>query len=453
MSATGLGTARNLLTRARAELAAEHWDEAVNRAREALEAAPTEPEAMVQAALVLVDAGEATSAVPVLEEAVKAHPRNAAYPVFLGLACMDAGQNEKAHAMFDHALEMQPENLLAAGFRIVLALREQETERALDLLKGAGVEASRRLTGRLLMEVERTVRRLEGHEPRPPEPASEADGSPSASSGSAPAVASPVDDSPSKSHAAGQTDGPVPDQASKPGGSSDDSPAPVAPPADPTEAVDSPATSTPGQPVAAEQATNPPAARSAPPGLLSQLVDPFVSQYLLWRTERALVGSRLEEATSLAREAVERSRESPRALSTLGMCLLQAHQAEEALEVVLEAAKVDGETPDVLYLKGCCLQELGRLSEARETLLKMLAGFAKDAPAMYTLGQIELQEGNLLLARRYFEQAANLDFLVVQERLDHLRRLVDQGPPPAEDGPPASTPATKKEAPVEPSPS
>jgi len=164
------------------------------------------------------------------------------------------------------------------------------------------------------------------------------------------------------------------------------------------------------------------------------LIDPLVAQWLAGRAERALHGGDAAKARHHALRAVARHAEVPRGQYLLGVALLQEKEHEAALKVLEKAEEVDGATPDVLYARGCCLHEMGRLDEAREALEKMLAAFAKDAAASYTLGQIELRQDHPLAARRWLERAAELDFLIVRERIDRLRKLH------AEAGGPGPTP-------------
>jgi tetratricopeptide (TPR) repeat protein len=130
------------------------------------------------------------------------------------------------------------------------------------------------------------------------------------------------------------------------------------------------------------------------------------------------------EAVRLAEDATRRFAAVPRGWCLLSVAYMHNKQYEESLAAVRSGLAQDGDTPDLLYALGCCLHEMGDRAGAREALNKMLAGFAKDAAAIYTLGQIDLEEHDELNARRHLERAAFLDFLLIRERFDRLRRAV-----------------------------
>lgn len=315
----------------------------------------------LQAGLIHLDADDPERALALFERAAALAPQNPAIPVFLGLAWIDRGDAEKAREHLRAALKHAKENRLARGLLAVLALRDRNVGLALRILDKAGVEASPRLMGRLLMEVERRIHELE-KDPRdaeilPPEPHAD------------------------------ERDLPLPVET---------------PAAAPRESL--------GE------------------TFCRMLVDPFTAQSLLGRAERELVANRSENAVTHAREALRRHVDVPRGHYFLGVGLLHEKRYDEALETLREAEKRDGPTPDVLYALGCCYHEMGRLAEARDALQRMLAAFAKDAAAYYTLGQIALQEGNDAEARRHFERAALLDFLLVRERLQRLRKASQERP-------------------------
>jgi len=339
-------------------------DGALEWSKRAVSLAPENALSHLQLALTHLERGEPEAALA--ELSVPHDAANPAWPVFEGLARADAGDLEGARRLFDEALRQAPQNRLARGFQAVVMMRQGRPAEALAELEASGVEASHRLLGRLLVEVERTLAGLgasEGSRLR------ETSLSPVSRDGDAP----PVEDAP--------------------------------------------------------EGTNLPwGERIARNGLLDRLVggivDPLFAQLFVSRAEKALYAQRSEAAIVDAREAVRRCPEVPRGFCVLGLAYLQEKQPRAALACLREAARRDGETPDVLYALGCCHHEMGELDEARRCLTRMLEGFAKDAAAHYTLGQIDLEEGDALAARRRFEYAAFLDFLLVRERLRRLSAVL-----------------------------
>jgi len=160
--------------------------------------------------------------------------------------------------------------------------------------------------------------------------------------------------------------------------------------------------------------------------IIRTCIDPFVAQRLLSRAERHLVRNQPAQAVRDAREAVRLCPTLPRSLCILGIAYLHERSYQEALQTLTEAARRDGETPDVLYALGCCYHEMKQPEAARRALEKMLAGFAKDAAAHYTLGQLDLEAGCELAARRNFQKAAFLDFLLVRDRLRALEMALQE---------------------------
>lgn len=355
----------NLVGKA-AQHAREHrLDEALAAVTEAVALCPDAPGPRLQLALIHLDRDEPAAAIETLSFPHDA--RQPAWPVFLGLAHADAGDLVGAGQHLADAVRLAPENRIARGLQAVLLLREGKPRAALDLLDRWGIEASPRLLGRLLVEIERTLIRLgaaEGGRLRAQDATDASDGAQGA-------------------------------------------------PSAPTEAAPAP--------------WDPPVTRQ---GLLDRgvgaLVDPLFALYHAGRAERALLRSRPEQALREAREAVRRYPDIPRGFCLLGLAYLQQEEPLLALQCLKEAARRDGETPDVLYAQGCCHHEMGELDQARRCLQKMLAAFAKDAAAHYTLGQIDLEQHHEREARQHFEQAAFLDFLLVRERVRRLATALEQ---------------------------
>jgi len=339
----------------------------------AMALAPDEPGTIIQAALLHIDAGRAEEAIPLLEHIHEREPGNPAVPVFLGLAWADTGENDRARAALREAIKMQKENRVARGLLAMISMREGATQRALKILDAAGIEATGRLVGRLMVEVERTLLRLEGHVSAP-------DGGVSLKAPPSPAREVP----------------PVEEEAP-----------PVEEEAPP---VEEPA----------------PAPRT---GLLASLsAASLAARSRAGRAEKAILKGDFAAAETHAREALARQGDVGRGHYFLGVALLGQKRPALALPEFLASAEIDGSTPDILYALGCCYQELARYDEARDALHRMLAAFAKDAAAHYTLGQIDLVENNDADARRHFERAAFLDFLLIRERMDRLRKAVASAP-------------------------
>lgn len=354
---------------------------------------------VLQEALALIDGGDAQRAIALL---TRPHDeKQPAWPVFLGLAYADAGDLVQAAAQFQEAVRQAPENRLARGFLAVLKLAENKPDEALRLLDKWGVEASPRLLGRLLVEVERTLTRL------------------GAAEGSRLREGARLPDGPLEGTVV--TDGGCED-AAQTTQASDDA-------AQTTQASDDAAGALQPPP------WEPPIVRT---GLLDRLVgaivDPLFAQVLVSRADKALFKQRPAVALACAREAVRRYPDIPRGFCVLGLAYLNQDDPRAALRCLDEAVEHDGETPDVLYAQGCCHHEMGNLDEARRCLRKMLAAFAKDAAAYYTLAQIDLEQGLEREAREHFERAAFLDFLIVRERLRRLAAAVSKGEPPAAKG-------------------
>lgn len=331
---------------------------------------------VLQEALDRIDGGDAQGAIALL---TRPHDeKQPAWPVFLGLAYLEAGDLVQAAEQLREAVRLAPENRLARGFLAVLKLREHSAAEALRLLDRWGVEASPRLLGRLLVEVERTLIRLgvaEGSRLR--------DG-------------------------ARLPDGPlevtvVTDEASEEAAGTHKPPA-----------------------------WDPPIARVGwVDRIVGAIVDPLFAQVLVSRADKALIKQQPAAALEYARAAVRRYPDIPRGFCVLGLAYLNQDDPGAALQCLDEAVARDGETPDVLYAQGCCHHEMGHLEEARRCLRKMLAAFAKDAAAYYTLAQIDLEQGHEREARQHFERAAFLDFLIVRERLRRLAAAVSKGAPDA----------------------
>jgi tetratricopeptide (TPR) repeat protein len=428
------GSARRLLGQARKLMEEGRSSEALEAGRAAVERAPDDAGVRLQSALLFLDQGDPRAAADLLEE----HPphRNPAWPVFLALAYADMGALGKAQEHVRAALEMAKENRLARGIRATILLRAGKPEEALAVLDKAGMEASPRLIGRLLVEVERALIALgesEGGRLRGsgPEARGPLDGTAEAAAREAKMGDEAAGVAPAES--AGEAAEERRDGSPAVAGEAaeerrDGSPAVAG------EAAEEPVAGT----LAGSDAEDVPVPWDASvyrqKGLdrvIGSLFDPLYAQRLLARAEREIMqASRTDEAgrneaaaraLAAAREAVHRYPDVPRGFCILAHAYLMSGQAREALRCLDEAAVRDGETPDVLYAQGCCWHELGDLGRARERLTKMLAAFEKDAAAHYTLGQIDLEEGKELEARRHFEQAAFLDFLLVKERVQRLR--------------------------------
>lgn len=353
-----------LLRKAHRLGAEQRFDDALVAAEEALTLDRTCPAALLQTAMLHLDRGEPAQALSLLEEGAAGQKRNPAWPVFLGLAHADLGQLEQARHHLREALRMERENRLAHGLLGMVWMRCDQPERALKILDAWGIEASPRLIGRLLAEVEKTINRLGAH-----------DGKGTRNEGGTRSEVAAVGEVPSSD--TGDDDN-LPWDASS--------------------------------------------ARHGPiDSVIGAVIDPPLAQAHLARAEKLLFAQRPIDAIDYARRAVHRYPDVPRGFCILGLAYLQDGQPGKALRCLEEASRRDGQTPDVLYAQGCCYHEMGDLARARERLNKMLAAFAKDASAHYTLGQIDLKEGDELGARRHFERAAYLDFLLVQDRMKRLK--------------------------------
>lgn len=364
---------------------------------------------VLQDALTLIDGGDAQGAITLLTQ--PHDEKQPAWPVFLGLAYADAGDLVQAAQHLREAVRLAPENRLARGFLAVLKLRENKPDEALKLLDKWGIEASPRLLGRLLVEMERTLIRL------------------GAAEGSRLRDGVRLPDGPLEAtvvtHAEAAQTPLAGDDAAGASKGSDDA-------AGGAEGGDEAAGASRGSDDAAGGAEgtpwDPPIIRE---GLLDRIVgaivDPLFAQIMVSRADKALFKQRSAVALERAREAVRRYPDIPRGFCVLGLAYLNQDDPRSALRCLAEAVERDGETPDVLYAQGCCHHEMGNLDEARRCLRKMLAAFAKDAAAYYTLAQIDLEQGNEREARQHFERAAFLDFLIVRERLKRLATAVSKG--------------------------
>ena len=352
---------------------------------------------VLQEALAHIDGGEPQAAIALLTA-----PHDAAqpaWPVILGLACIDAGDLEQATEQLGEAVRLAPENRLARGLQAVLALRQGKPDAALRLLDRWGIEASSRLLGRLLVEVERTLTHL------------------GVAEGSRLREGARLPDEPLEpTFLVGETIGECDGSASVPGPSE----AHGGEAAQPESGAVRGASGSTGACAEAPPWDEPIAREGILDRVVGAIVDPLFAQVLVSRAERALAARRTGAALVAAREAVRRYPDIPRGFCILGLAWLGENDPRAALRCLAEAARRDGETPDVLYAQGCCHHEMGNLEEARRRLRKMLDGFAKDAAAYYTLGQIELEQSNEGDARACFERAAFLDFLIVRERIKQL---------------------------------
>lgn len=339
----------------------------------------TSPVVLLQNALLHLDRGEPREALALLTEGTKSQVDNPAWPVFQGLAHADLGNLDDARRHLSRALKMEPENRLARGLIATVWLRAGNAREALKIIDTWGIEASPRLVGRLLVEIERALNQLgagEGTRHRA-------------------AVALSVSAEP--------LDVNVEAERREEKGVSE---GPRNPPWDTT-----------------------PHRRGFLDRAVGAIVDPIAAQKYLGRAERHLLAQAPERALQDALAAVHRHADIPRGFCILGLAYLHSGQPKNALRCLDEAVRHDGETPDVLYAQGCCYHETGDLAKARDRLTKMLAAFAKDAAAHYTLGQIDLEDGRELDARLHFEQAAFLDFLLVKERVQRLKAALKDSPP------------------------
>lgn len=408
-------SAWRLLARAQRLAGEQKLDDALALAQQAMAQAPGQPGVRLQMALLHIDRGEPQEALALLDRDVP--PENPAWPVFRALACLDLGELDRAREHLRTALQLASDNRVAWGLKATVYMRAGRTAEAMKILDKAGIEASPRLIGRLLVEVERTLITLgvaEGSRMRTVDPSTPP---PDATLGTSTAGSAPLEATAGTVPPEG-TAGTVPPEgtagAARPEGTAGTVPA--EPDVDPPVPWDT----TPYRSGTLDVA-------------LGALIDPMVAQRHVGRAEKMLMTQQPQKALEEARLAVHRYKDVPRGFCLLGLAYLHSGHPAEALRCLEEAARRDGETPDVLYAQGCCYHEIGELDRARERLEKMLEGFEKDASARYTLGQIALEQGRELEARRHLEAAAFLDFLVVKDRVERLKKALAE--PPKQESP------------------
>ena len=92
-----------------------------------------------------------------------------------------------------------------------------------------------------------------------------------------------------------------------------------------------------------------------------------------------------------------------------GRMLLADHRWSEALEHANAALESNAESPPALLLKGLALVGLDQHDEARAALKAALAQQPDDVSYLIAIARFSRQDGDLLAAQRYFQQAWSLD--------------------------------------------
>lgn len=126
---------------------------------QALSFGVTDSRPYVQYASALLEQGWVDRATELLSNAVEVDPANPVPFIFLGLAHSDSGRQVEACSVLQEAAKLAPGNLLPKSCLALVRMRTcQVRQAAADLLKD-GVADNPRVRGRLLVEVERHLRR------------------------------------------------------------------------------------------------------------------------------------------------------------------------------------------------------------------------------------------------------------------------------------------------------
>ncbi len=122
-------------------------------------------------------------------------------------------------------------------------------------------------------------------------------------------------------------------------------------------------------------------------------------------SELGMFDDALEELAALPME----SRQTPPAIETRLLILMQARRWKHALEASRELCVAAPERPVGFIHASYCLHEMGKTAEARECLLSGPATLRTEPTYHYNLACYECRLGQLDLARAHLEKSFALD--------------------------------------------
>ena len=170
------------------------------------------------------------------------------------------------------------------------------------------------------------------------------------------------------------------------------------------------------------------AGRSAEAGELhATLVSRFPMVQSLWADYGTWLdrAGNFEKARIVYEKAIEAfgQESSPALLNNLAFLLAnQGVEMDRALMLVTRALDTDPVSASFLDTKGWIFFRMGRMQEARAYLEQAFRQMPESGEIQYHMGELELQAGNVDLAREYWERALKLEpgMKVIHERLESL---------------------------------
>ena len=164
--------------------------------------------------------------------------------------------------------------------------------------------------------------------------------------------------------------------------------------------------------------------RNGNPQAAVRFIEPIAKRwkrnaYLQAIHAKALIAAnRIDEAETIAREALRRDERSVPAMIALAHASLQRGRQELAESILAQALVVDGNHPEIHFLQGKAYEAAGRLAEALSSYRKAIELRPEYAEARMALGILYMAGGNYAQALQQFEVAVRLVPMMVEAHLN-----------------------------------